>query len=103
VGSALNVTLTGGVLYFIAVSANTTGTTAGLGAFGDTLADATGRIQAAPGALPGGLDFDNNYMSGYHFQFTVSGGAMPDPAASLAQQGAWTGGMPAFWLDNEDT
>jgi hypothetical protein len=103
VGSALNVTLTGGVLYFIAVGANTTGTTAGLVAFGDTLGDTTGRIQAAPGALPGGLDFDNNYMSGYQFQFTVSGGVMPDPAATLALQGLWTGGMPAFWLDNEDT
>lgn len=89
--------LTGGTLYFVAVSANTTGTTAGIGSVGTTVAAATGQIQAAPTALPGSLS--SSYISAYLFQFAVTAGAMPTTAATLAAQGAWTGGMPAFWLD----
>jgi hypothetical protein len=32
----------------------------------------------------------------------VTAGALPNPAATLANQGAWTGGMPAFFLDNNN-
>jgi hypothetical protein len=93
-------TLTAGALYFAAVSANTTGTTAGIGSIGGTIAAATGQIATAPGALPGNLDVDVGDISSYRFQFAVTAGAMPATAPALAAQAAWTGGMPAFWLDN---
>lgn len=92
--------LTAGTLYFVAVSANTTGTTAGIGAVGGTVAASTGQIATTPGSLPGNIDIDSNYVSSYRFQFAVTAGALPTTAATLAAQAAWTGGMPAFWLDN---
>ena len=93
-------TLTAGTPYFVAVSANTTGTTAGIGAIGGTVAAATGQISTTPGALPGNLDVDASEISSYRFQFAVTAGALPATAATLAAQAAWTGGMPAFFLDN---
>lgn len=92
--------LTAGTLYFAAVSANTTGTTAGIGAIGGTVAAATGQVAVAPGSLPGSMDLDSSILSSYRFQFAVTAGAMPTTAAAPAAQAAWTGGMPAFWLDN---
>jgi hypothetical protein len=97
---ASSFTLTAGVPYFVAVGANATGTTAGIGALGGTVAATTGQIQTAPGALPGNLDADVGDISSYRFQFAVTTGAMPATAATLAAQAAWTGGMPAFFLDN---
>lgn len=35
-------------------------------------------------------------------QFAVTTGALPATAATLAIQAAWTGGMPAFFLDNNN-
>lgn len=103
IGSALNVTLSAGVLYFIAVAVNATGTTAGIMSVGSTTTAALGQIQSAPGALPGSFDLDLGSLSCYFFQFAVTTGALPNPAATLAQAAVWTGGFPAFWLDNVDT
>jgi hypothetical protein len=102
VGSAMNLSLSAGVLYFIAVSANTTGVTAGLMSVGSTTTSTAGQINTIPGSMPGNMDFDSNFMSCMFFQFAVTAGAMPTPAATLAAPGAWTGGFPAFWLDNAD-
>lgn len=97
IGGSLALNLTKNTRYFIACSVNATGTTAGIGSFGGTIAATTGQVQSAPGALPGSLA---TLLGGYCFQFAVTTGALPNPAATLAAQAAWTGGMPAFWLDN---
>lgn len=102
IGSALNLTLKEGILYFLACSVNATGTTAGVAAMGGTIAATTGAIQTAPQSLPANLDFDNNFIGGYQFQFAVTTGALPNPAATPAAQALWTGGMPAFFLDNSN-
>jgi hypothetical protein len=99
-GSSLGVALAAGVLYFVAVSVNTTGTTAGPAAMGATTAAGTGSIQTAPQSLPGNLAAGAGYLNGYEFQFATSGGALPATAPTLAAHAAaWTGGMPAFFLD----
>lgn len=104
IGSALNVTLAKDTLYFIAVAVNATGTTAGLTCNGGTVAATTGRVNTLPASLPGSLALGGtNYLHGFRFQFAVSTGALPNPAATLVAQAAWTGGMPAFWLDSADT
>lgn len=92
--------LTGGVVYFAAVAVNATGTTAGMAAIGGTVAATTGQIQTAPASLPGNLDPAQGYLHNYAFQFAVTAGALPNPAATLAAQAAWTGGFPALFLDN---
>jgi hypothetical protein len=97
------IALSAGVPYFVACSANTTGTTAGIGCIGTTVAATTGQVAIAPGSLPGNLGVGNNYLGAYWFQFAVTAGALPNPAAALAAQAAWTGGMPAFWVDNATT
>jgi hypothetical protein len=99
-GSSLALALSAGVVYFIACSVNATGTTAGVGALGTTVAATTGQIATAPESLPGNLQMSLGYFYGYRFQFAVTTGALPNPAAALAAQAAWTGGMPAFFLDN---
>jgi hypothetical protein len=102
-GSNLNISLTAGTLYFIAVSVDTTSTTAGIACWGDTTAAKTGTIQTAPQSLPGNLDADAGYINGYNFQFTIVGGDLPATTGTLAAQTAvWTGGMPAFFLDAND-
>jgi hypothetical protein len=93
------VTLAANTLYYIAVATSATGTTAGIQAMGTTVAAATGLINTAPQSLPGNLSAAN-YLNGYYAQFAVSSGALPATAPTLAAQAAWTGGMPAFWLDN---
>ena len=104
IGSALNVTLSKDVAYFVACAVNTTGTTPGPACMGDTIAATTGQVQSAPAALPGNLAMGaTNRLGGYQFQFAVTTGALPNPAATLALPAAWTGGCPAFWLDNSDT
>lgn len=103
IGSALNVTLLKDTVYFIACSVNATGTTAGLTCMGGTTAATTGRVNTAPGSLPGNLAMGSSKMSHFQFQFAVTTGALPNPAAALSAPAAWTGGMPAFWLDNSDT
>ena len=94
------VSLVAGELYFCAVSVNTTGATAGPACIGTTIAATTGQIQLAPGSLPGNIDPGAGYLENYAFQFAVTTGALPNPAATLAAQAAWTGGFPAFFLDS---
>jgi len=100
-GSALNLALAANTIYFIAVAVNATGTTAGVLCCSGT----TGRIGVLPTGWPGNLDIDAaspkiNAMG--FLQFAVTAGALPATAATLAFQGAWTGGMPAFFLDNNN-
>jgi len=99
-GTSLNLSLTAGTAYFMACSVNATGTTAGIGCVGGTVAATTGQIATAPGALPGSLQPSLGYLDSYFFQFAVTSGALPETAATLAAQAAWTGGMPLFFLDN---
>ena len=96
--SGLSLTLTTNQLYFIAVSAANTGTTAGILCMGATQAATTGTIGVLPKSWPGSLAVSSNYMGGFA-QFAVTAGALPDPAATIAAQAAWTGGMPLFFLD----
>ncbi len=81
-----------------------TGTTAGIGAF--TIAGAANTPQRVvlPSAQPGNLAASGGYAGseGNLGQFAVTNGALPNPAATLAVQAAWTGGMPAFFLDNSN-
>jgi hypothetical protein len=97
--TSLSLALTAGEAYFIACSVNATGTTAGVGCVGGTVAATTGQIQSTPAALPGSLNATSGYLNGYSFQFAVTAGALPNPAATLAAQAAWTGGMPLFFLE----
>lgn len=99
VATGLGLALTGGELYFVAVAVNTTGTTAGPACIGGTVAATTGRIATAPESLPGNLILSATLLDSYRFQFAVTAGALPDPAATLAAQAAWTGGMPVFFLE----
>ena len=103
IGSGINCTLDANVVYFIAVAVSATGTTAGLLASGTTVGAATGQIQTIPASLPGNLNLTSWKLNSFLFQFAVTSGALPNPAATLAAQAAWTGGMPAFWLDASDT
>lgn len=93
------VTLLKDQLYLIAVAVNATGTTAGLLCIGGTISDTSGRIGVLPKSWPGSLDIDSGYIDGAYAQFTVTTGALPDPAATIAAQAAWTGGMPLLFLD----
>lgn len=99
VTTGLGLALTAGELYFAAVSVNATGTTAGIASIGGTVAATTGQIATAPASLPGLLEPTQGDLDQYHFQFAVTTGALPDPAATLAAQAAWTGGMPVFFLE----
>ena len=96
------IALVAGTCYFVACSVNTTGTTAGLGCLGGTVAATTGLVGTIPASLPGSLAAGSGYLQDYCFQFAVTAGALPNPAATLAAQAAWAGGMPAFWLDTVD-
>ena len=99
-GSALNITLAANQLYFIAVSANTTGTTAGLKCYGAT----TGRIGIVPKSWPASLDVDGSIVFPYgaEAQFAVTNGALPDPAATIAARGTMACGFPAIFLDSNN-
>lgn len=101
-GATLNLALTANQLYFIAVSVNATGTTAGLLCMSPTIAATTGQVAVLPKNFPGSLDIDSKHLRGAFAQFTVTGGALPATAATIATQAAWTGGFPAFFLDNSD-
>jgi hypothetical protein len=98
IGSGIGLTLTAGTLYAILVSVNATGTTAGCACLSST----TGRLGVLPASWPGNLDID---MASpiidpvALFQCAVSTGALPTTLPTIAAQGAWTGGMPAFFLD----
>ncbi|MEI6821007.1 MAG: hypothetical protein WCL51_03670 [Bacteroidota bacterium] len=100
IGSAINITLAANQLYFIAVSANAVGTTAGIKCYGAT----TGRIGVLPKSWPGNLDIGLTVISPYaaEGQFTVTAGALPDPAATIALRDTRACGFPAIFLDNNN-
>lgn len=98
--TGLSLSLTKDTLYIMAVGANTTGTTAGILCMSPTQAATTGTIGVLPHSWPGSLALSGNAMDGAFLQFAVTAGAMPHPAATLALQAAWTGGMPLFFLDS---
>jgi hypothetical protein len=100
--SSLNLTLTKDQLYFIAVSVNAVGTTAGVLALSPTIAATTGQIQVVPKSWPGNLDLDLGFMDGGFADFAVTTGALPATAPTIAIQSAWTGGFPLFFLDNNN-
>jgi hypothetical protein len=98
---AFSCTLASGVLYLLAVSVDTTGTTAGVGCLSAT----AGRIGALPESWPGNLDIDlaTPCINPLAFvQFAVSAGVLPATLPTRVLQAAWTGGMPAFFLDNNN-
>jgi len=100
--SADGITLQADTLYFIAVSVDTTGTTAGILAMGPTQAATTGTM-ILPTNWPGNLDIDAaspKIAPAGFAQFAVTSGALPATAPARVNQAAWTGGMPAFFLDN---
>ena len=101
-GTSLNLTLTANQLYFIAVAVNATGTTAGILSMAPTVTATTGQMGVLPKSFPGSLDIDSQYIRGAFAQFTVTTGALPTTAATIATQAAWTGGFPAFWLDSNN-
>lgn len=102
--SNLGLTLSKDQLYFIAVSVNATGTTAGVLAMGATPGATTGAVNVLPKTWPGNLSVDAGYMDGGLAQFAVTSGALPDPAPTIAAQPTnWTGGMPLFFLDNNNS
>lgn len=103
VGSSLGLALTAGQLYFLAVSVDATGTTPGLLCMSTTISAAgSGQINVLPKSWPGNLDIDLGFITGAMAQFAVTTGALPDPAATIAAQAGWNGGMPLFFLDNNN-
>ena len=94
-------TLAANVLYFVAVAIDTTGTTAGIRAMTPTFIAATSLINLIPTSWPGNLAVTASKVPPFAFcQFAVTAGALPATAPSRVVQAAWTGGMPAFFLDN---
>jgi len=102
-GSSLGVTLSANTVYFVAVSTRTTGTTAGIHCFNTGPTAGTRLVNTIPSSLPGSLSFSTGALTAFQFQFAVTSGALPNPAATLAAPTAWTGGFPAFWLDNSNS
>ncbi len=101
---AFSASLAAGTLYILAVSVDTTGTTAGVLALGPTPAATTGQMTRGTG-WAGSLDFDavSPIIAPFGFcQFAVTNGALPNPANALADVASWTGGMPAFFLDSNN-
>lgn len=96
---AFSCSLAAGVLYLVAVAVNATGTTAGIACHSGS----TGRIGVIPESWPGSLDIDIATPRidpvGY-VQFAVTSGALPTTLPARVAQAAWTGGMPAFFLDS---
>ena len=100
VGNNLNLQLNANEIYFIAVSVNATGTTAGILCHSAT----NGRIGVLPTSWPGNLLINSNIIDSIGFaQFAVTNGALPTTAPTLAARASWTGGMPAFFLDNNNS
>ena len=101
---AFSVTLEADTLYLLAVSVDTVGTTAGVLAMSATAAATTGVI-TLPTNFPGNLDFNaaSPKVDPYGLcQFAVTAGVLPATLPTLVNQAAWTGGMPAFFLDNNN-
>lgn len=102
--SASALALAADTLYFIAVSVNAIGTTAGVLSLGPTVAATTG-MMTLPTNRPGSLDIDaaSPKVSPYGWaQFPVTAGALPATAGTRVNMAAWTGGMPALFLDSNN-
>jgi len=98
---AFSCTLAAEVRYLLAVSVDTVDTTAGVACHSGS----TGRVGIIPTNWPGNLDIDaaSPKIDAMGFcQFAVTAGALPATLPTLVLQGAWTGGMPAFFLDNNN-
>ena len=104
-GSGLNVPLTAGQLYFIAVSVNATGATQGIAGFGTTTSQQNGMINVLPKSWPGNLDIDLAFIppSNAFGLFTTTAGALPDPAPTINVLVPLNQGFPAFFVDNDNT
>lgn len=100
--SSLALTLNAGQLYFLALSVNTTGATAGILSLGPTATASTGQEGVLPASAPGNLSVSSGYMTNRLAQGAVTAGALPDPFPTVALQAVWTGGMPLFFLDNSN-
>ncbi len=102
-GSALNLTLTAGALYYIAVAVNATGTTAGVLCTGATQSATAGQINVVHSTWPGNLTPTGGFRMNVGFaQNAVTAGALTASLFPNSQSTVWTGGFPAFWLDNSD-
>lgn len=99
--SGLALTLNAGQLYFIAVSVNTTGATAGILSMSPTFTASTGQ-EPLPSGAPGNLAVGLGFMPGRLAQGAVTAGALPNPFPTVTAQAVWTGGMPLFFLDNSN-
>lgn len=96
-----NKTLDAGVIYVLAVAVNAVGTTAGVQCHSGT----TGRIGVIPTNWPGSLKINaaSPKIDAMGFcDFAVTGGALPMTLPTLVLQSAWTGGMPALFLDSDN-
>lgn len=102
VGTALNITLVKDQLYFIAVSVNAVGTVAGMLCLSPTQAATTGMVAVLPRSFPGNLSVNLGFNDFGFGQFAVTNGALPGTAPTIAEQTAWTGGFPLFFLDNNN-
>jgi hypothetical protein len=111
IGDNLGLSLTANTLYFMACGVDSTGTTAGILTFssGSSYTSQTGAIAVIPGdkKMAGSLGIDNGNIQSYLFQMTVSflAGGLVNPATIdiIKGQGAWSGGIPAFWLDSDNS
>jgi len=99
---SVGVTLSAGVIYVIAVAVNATGTTAGVCCHSGE----AGRIGILPTHWPGSLKINAvpPKIDAMGFaQFAVTAGALPTTLPTLVPQSGWAGGMPAFFLDTDNT
>jgi len=95
-------TLAAGVLYYCVVSVDSAVSTAGIAGLGGSIAATTGAIQVLPTGWPGNLDIDiaTPLVSPYAFANTaVTLGVLPNPGNTPTAMTAWTGNMPAIFLD----
>lgn len=99
VAPAAPFTLAANVLYWVAVTAAAVGTTAGIQA---CIPLNRTPFNLAPSAAPGGLSVVGAAKSplGQQAQITVAAGALPATMPARTAPGAWVGGVPQFWLDN---
>jgi len=94
--------LSADTLYYVAVSANTTGSAVPFIALGPSIASNTGSIQVLPTSWPGNLDIDAATPAIAPFAFAnvaVTSGALPSPGNAPTAPNNWAGGMPAIFLD----
>lgn len=97
-GAPIN--LSANTLYAAAVAVNATGTTPGIACMGPTDAATTGNIAPRLDDWPNGLQGALGFFSSGFAQAAVTSGVLAASLTVSATKAAWTGGMPAIWLDN---